>query len=329
MAVPRQLGRSARLSPEAAGASPEVAAALADWLGWLAEERRLSPHTVAAYRRDVAIFCEFLVGHLGAPPTLSDLDGLRPRDVRAFLAARRGAGRAGVTLARSLSSLRSFFGFLDRTWVLGNDAFARVRAPKRAHRVPRPLSEAAARSALAEAGELGAAPWVARRDVALLTLLYGCGLRISEALGLDRAEAPSPGQRSLRVRGKGGKERLVPVLPVVIEAIAAYLEACPQSSGADAPLFVGVRGRRLNPGVVQATMRRLRGRLNLPESATPHALRHSFATHLLAAGGDLRTIQELMGHASLSSTQVYTEVDTARLLEVHRGAHPRALPKAG
>ena len=329
MAVPRRLGRTARLSPEAVRASSEVTAAIADWLGWLAEEHRLSPHTVAAYRRDVAIFFDFLAGHLGGPPALSDLEGLQPRDVRAFLAARRGAGRAGVTLARSLSALRSFFGFLDRAGVLGNEAFASVRAPKRDHSVPRPLSEAAARSALAEAGKLGMAPWVARRDVALLTLLYGCGLRISEALDLDRAEAPAPGQRSLRVRGKGGKERLVPVLPVVIEAIAAYLEDCPQTTAADAPLFVGVRGRRLNAGVVQATMRRLRGRLNLPESATPHALRHSFATHLLAAGGDLRTIQELMGHASLSSTQVYTEVDTARLLKVHRSAHPRALPKAG
>ncbi len=328
MAVPRRLGRSAELSPDAR-ASREVAGAIVDWLTWLAEERRLSPNTVAAYRRDLAIFCDFLYGHIGGPPTLADLGRLRPVDVRAFLAARRNAGRAGVTLARALSALRSFFGFLDRAGILGNDSLAAVRAPKRAHRLPRPLSEAAARSALEAVGGIGAVDWVGRRDVAVLTLLYGCGLRISEALGLDRAEAPARGQGSMRVRGKGGKERLVPLLPVVIEAIAAYLDACPYAAGPGGALFVGVRGGRLNPGVVQATMRRLRARLNLPDSATPHALRHSFATHLLAAGGDLRTIQELMGHASLSSTQVYTEVDTARLIEVHQDAHPRALPKTG
>ena len=327
MAVPRRLGRARPITPAAIAASPEVAAAIDDWLGWLAEERRMSPHTVAAYRRDVRVFFDFLGTHLGGPPRLADLGRLRPADVRAFLAARRAAGRAGVTLARALSALRSLFGFLDRAEILSNPVLASVRAPKRAHSVPRPLSEAAARSALVEVGELGASDWVARRDVALLTLLYGCGLRISEALGLDRAAAPARGQTSLRVLGKGGKERLVPVLPVVIEAIAEYLEACPHAFGRDGPLFVGVRGRRLNPGVVQATMRRLRGRLSLPESATPHALRHSFATHLLAAGGDLRTIQELLGHASLSSTQIYTEVDTARLMKVHRDAHPRALPR--
>ena len=328
MAVPR-LGRIADPSPDDARATRALASAIADWLGWLAEERRLSPHTVAAYRRDVAKFCDFLGGHVGAPATLAELDRLRPADVRAFLAARRNAGRAGVTLSRALSALRSLFGFLDRDGILSNECLAGVRAPKRAHSVPRPLSEAAARSTLVAAGEANAVAWVARRDVAILTLLYGCGLRISEALDLDRAEAPTSGQRSLRVRGKGGKERLVPLLPVVIEAIAAYLGACPFAAGPVGPLFVGVRGRRLNAGVVQATMRRLRRRLNLPESATPHALRHSFATHLLAAGGDLRTIQELMGHASLSSTQVYTEVDTARLIEVHQDAHPRALPKSG
>lgn len=327
MAVPRRLGRNAPIPPTGAAASPEVAAAIDDWLGWMAEERRMSPHTVAAYRRDVTIFFDFLGTHLGGAPGVAELERLRPADVRAFLAARRGAGRAGVTLARALSALRSLFGFLDRAGIIGNQALASVRTPKRAHSVPRPLSEAAARSVLVEVGRLGAAAWVARRDVALLTLLYGCGLRISEALGLDRAAAPAPGQASLRVRGKGGKERLVPLLPAVIEAIAAYLEACPHTLGPNGPLFVGVRGRRLNPGVVQATMRRLRGRLGLPESATPHALRHSFATHLLAAGGDLRTIQELMGHASLSSTQIYTEVDTARLMEVHRNAHPRSLPR--
>ena len=329
MAVPRRLGRRASSTLAAPPAAPELVAALADWRGWLADERRLSPHTVAAYGRDVAIFFGFLGGHFGGPPGLSDLAQLKPADVRAFLAARRGTGRTGVTLARGLSALRSFFGFLDRTGVLSNQALRSVRAPKRAHSVPRPLSETAARAMLEAAGEPGATAWVARRDVALLTLLYGCGLRISEALGLDRGEAPEPGQGSLRVRGKGGKERLVPLLPVVCEAIAAYLEACPTPLDPRDPLFVGVRGRRLNPGVVQATVRRLRRALNLPESTTPHALRHSFATHLLAAGGDLRTIQELLGHASLSSTQTYTEVDTARLLQVHRDAHPRAQARSG
>jgi len=299
-----------------------VRAAADAWHTWLAHERRASRHTLDAYDRDLAAFFRFLAGHLGGPPGLDDLAALRVADFRAYLAARRAAGLADSSVARAMSALKSFFHHLERSGGVGNPVVANVRAPRRPHSVPRPLSEAAAKAALEEVASLSEAPWVGRRDVALLTLLYGCGLRIGEALGLDRRQAPRG--EAMVIRGKGNKERLVPILPVVAEAVDDYLAACPFSLEPDDPLFVGVRGKRLQPGVVQKQVRRLRARLDLPETATPHALRHSFATHLLAGGGDLRTIQELLGHASLSTTQRYTEIDAARLLDVHRRAHPRA-----
>ena len=299
-----------------------LSAAIAEWGAWLAHERRMSPHTVAAYGRDLTDFLDFLVMHIGGPLTLDGLADLRTADFRAWLSARAERGLARSSTARALSTLRSLFRRLEKQGHLSSTALANLRTPRLPRSVPKALSEAEAAAAIAAAGERAAQPWIAKRDIAVLTLLYGAGLRIGEALGLNRGAAPSG--PSMRITGKGGKERLVPLLPVVVEAVAQYLDACPHALGPDDPLFVGVRGRRLQASQVQATVRRLRTALGLPETATPHALRHSFATHLLARGGDLRSIQELLGHASLTTTQRYTAVDTARLAEVYRAAHPRA-----
>ncbi len=293
-----------------------------DWLRWLISERRLADNTVEAYRRDLSGFLSFLVEHLGGPPDLRALDGLAARDFRAWLARRHGAGLNTTSTARALSAVRGFFTFLERDGRLANAALATIRTPKRRHAVPKPLSEGEALATL-EAAELDAVePWIKARDVAVLTLLYACGLRISEALGLARGEAPLAAV--LHIRGKGGKERVVPVLAAARRAVDDYVALCPHGVGADGPLFLGARGGRLNPRMIQGLMQRLRGALGLPATATPHALRHSFATHLLSAGGDLRAIQELLCQASLSTTQRYTEVDARQLLEVYRRAHPRA-----
>ena len=304
-------------------ADDAVRAAADDWFRWLAAERRASPHTVAAYRRDLGRFLAFLGEHLGGTVSTQALAGLRPADFRAYLAYRQRDGLGSASLARVLSAVRSFFGFLDRSGIVHNAAVGTIRAPKRPHSVPKALGPGDARAALRLAAEPAAGDaWMALRDAAVFTLLYGCGLRIGEALGLDRAAAPLG--RTLVITGKGNKQRMVPVLPVVREAVDAYVAACPHGLGAADPLFVGARGRRLDAAIVQKRMRQVRAALGLPASATPHALRHSFATHLLAGGGDLRAIQELLGHASLSTTQRYTEVDAARLLDVYDDAHPRA-----
>lgn len=304
-------------------AQPDVAKAVGDWRDWLAAEKRMSPHTVSNYGRDVAAFLAFVAGHLGFPPGLGDLAALEPRDFRAWLSARNQEGLARSSTARALSTLRGFFRWLDRRGLGHNAAIGILRNPKLPRSVPKALEEPDALLALETVAELSDADWIGKRDAALLTLLYGCGLRIGEALGLDRSQAPLQGD-SMTVTGKGNKQRLVPVLPAVAQGIRDYLAACPFPLRPDDPLFVGVRGDRLAAGVVQRQMRRLRALLGLPETATPHALRHSFATHLLAGGGDLRTIQELLGHASLSTTQRYTDVDAARLLAVYNDAHPRA-----
>ena len=304
-------------------AADHTAAPLArDWARHLASERRLAANTLIAYLRDLQDFFLFLQGHHDGPVGRATLEGLTVADFRAWLASRRRSGQSSRSSARALSAVRSFYRFLGRAGILANTAVQTVSTPKIPHSVPRPLSVDGALAVVDEVGALSDEPWVADRDTAVIALLYGCGLRISEALGLKRREAPL-GQ-SIVVRGKGGKQRMVPVLPVVRDAVAAYLAACPYALDADGPLFVGVRGKQLNPGIVQARVRMLRGALGLPDSATPHALRHSFATHLLASGGDLRMIQELLGHASLSTTQHYTEVDTARLLSIYDSAHPRA-----
>ncbi|HTZ76999.1 MAG TPA: tyrosine recombinase XerC [Stellaceae bacterium] len=308
-------------------AAEDLSHAIAEWQDWLASERRASPHTLAAYGRDLAAFLDFLVGHQGGVPSLGTLAALTPADFRAYLAARASERLERSSTARALSTLRGFFRFLDRRGFASNAALAAVRTPKLPRSVPKPLSVEDAALTLQRIGDLAEEPWLGKRDIAILTLFYGCGLRLSETLGLTRAEAPlEPGM--LTITGKGRKTRLVPVLPVVASAVADYLAHCPHRLAAKGPLFVGARGGPLNPRLVQRQMQRLRALLGLPETATPHALRHSFATHLLAGGGDLRTIQELLGHASLSTTQRYTAVDSARLLGVYDEAHPRAKAKA-
>lgn len=307
--------------------SPDVAAEIGRWLAYLGAEKRMSPKTLEAYRRDVAQFLGFMTAHLGGAPSLKQLSKLAPADIRAFMAARRGEGAGSRTLMRALAGARSFARFLERNGKGKVGALSAVRAPKLARTLPKPLTATAARQvtdADMRAGEEREA-WVLARDAAVLALLYGAGLRISEALGIKRKDAPVPGQSdSLTVLGKGNKTRMVPVLPQVAQLIADYLALCPYVLPPDGPLFVGARGGPLNARIVQLAMERLRGALGLPDSATPHALRHSFATHLLGRGGDLRAIQELLGHASLSTTQIYTQVDTERLLEIYASAHPRA-----
>ncbi|MBT5107567.1 MAG: tyrosine recombinase XerC [Rhodospirillaceae bacterium] len=300
-----------------------LALILGDWVQWLEDERRVAAHTLDGYRRDLFGFLTFIAGHQGEPPTPAILESLRPADFRAWLAKRAGDGLKRTSIARALSVVRNFFRWCERNDRLTNQAIQSVRTPRLPHAVPRPLSPADARDVIDVAQDIADEPWVGLRDAALFTLLYGCGLRISEALGL------TPGQfgdatDSLLVDGKGGKQRMVPVLPVVREAIGAYARACPHRLAAGQALFRGVRGGRLNPGVAQRRMRMARAMLGLPDTATPHALRHSFATHLLAGGGDLRSIQELLGHASISATQRYTEVETDRLMAEYRATHPRA-----
>jgi integrase/recombinase XerC len=304
--------------------APKVAAEVESWLRHLGDERRFSPKTVEAYRRDVLQFLSFLAEHLGGAPSLKELAGLAPADVRAFLAARRAEGIGSRSLMRSLAGMRGFARFLERNGKGKVGALAAVRAPKIAKTLPRPLPIAAARS-MADpdllAGD-GHEAWIHTRDAAVLALLYGSGLRISEALGLKRADFGA--RDSITVTGKGNKQRMVPVLPQVAKLVADYAALCPYDLPADGPLFVGAKGGPLPARVIQLAMARLRGALGLPETATPHALRHSFATHLLARGGDLRSIQELLGHASLATTQIYTAVDAERLIEAYRNAHPRA-----
>jgi integrase/recombinase XerC len=305
-------------------ARPDLQAARESWLKMLAQERRLSALTVEAYERDTRQFLQFLTGHCGGAPGIADIADLRPADLRAFLAARRKNGAGPRTLGRGLAGVRSMLRFLERRGQVNAAGAAALRAPKQPKSLPKPLTAADARRVVSEDEQLTEEPWLAARDAAVLTLLYGSGLRISEALGLQASALASPGDNVLRVTGKGGKTRLVPVLPVALQAIAEYRRLCPYHLGPEAPLFRGARGGPLNPAILQRAMRKMRGALNLPDTATPHALRHSFATHLLGRGGDLRVIQELLGHASLSTTQIYTGVDTARLLEIYDSAHPRA-----
>ncbi len=307
-------------------AAPCVVEAVNAWLRHLAHERRLSANTLEAYERDIRQFVEFLSEYWCEPASLARLNLLGAADIRAFLAARRADDTGSRSLSRALSSLRAFFDFLERAELLQNRAILRVALPKIPHSIPKPLTEPAAVAVINEGGEAiraDDADWVGARDRAALLLLYGSGLRISEALNIRRKDAPLPPRDSVRVLGKGGKERIVPVLPVVQEELARYLALCPYRSGLDDPLFVGVKGGQLSPRILQLLMARLRPALNLPATATPHALRHSFATHLLGRGADLRVIQELLGHASLSTTQVYTAVDRAHLLKVYDRAHPR------
>jgi integrase/recombinase XerC len=305
--------------------SPDVAAEINRWLGYLGHERRMSPKTCEAYRRDVAQFLGFLTQHLGRPPALKALAKLAPADVRAFLAARRAQGAGNRSLMRCLAGVRSFARFLERGGKGKVGALSAVRTPKLQRSLPKPLTASAARAVTDADLRVGEAreQWVLTRDAAVLALLYGCGLRIAEALSLRRRDFNGTPD-ALTVTGKGGKTRMVPLLPQVAKLVADYVALCPYEIAADGPLFAGARGGPLSPRIVQLAMERMRGALGLPDTATPHALRHSFATHLLAAGGDLRAIQELLGHASLSTTQIYTAVDAERLLDVYASTHPRA-----
>ncbi|WP_245594902.1 tyrosine recombinase XerC [Gemmobacter nectariphilus] len=304
------------------GISPAARAALADWLAQIKALDGASAATVSAYAADVGRWLAFMADHHGAGQGPEALVACSKSDLRAFMAHEQGRGIGARSIARRLSAVKSFTRWIaDRSGADGAAILA-TRAPRHRRKLPRPLAEPAARAMLDEVAADAREDWIGARDAAVVTLLYGCGLRISEALGLKGRDHPLP--EVARILGKGGKERLVPVLPAARAAVARYVALCPCPIAADGPLFLGARGGALSPRLVQLAMERARARLGLPATATPHALRHSFATHLLSAGGDLRAIQELLGHASLSTTQTYTAVDAARLAEVYARAHPRA-----
>jgi integrase/recombinase XerC len=309
-------------------ARPDLAAARQDWLSGLEKGRRLSPLTVEAYERDTRQFLQFLTGHLGGPPGLADIAALKPADLRGFLAARRRDGAGARTLGRGLAGVRSLLRHLDRHGLASAAGVAALRSPRQPKSLPKPLSARDALRVVDFDEQVAEEPWIAARDAAVLTLLYGCGLRISEALAIRAGDLAGATTAVLRVTGKGGKTRIVPVIPAAAAAVQDYRRLCIWPLDPEGPLFRGARGGPLAPEIIQRAMRRMRGALGLAETATPHALRHSFATHLLGRGGDLRAIQELLGHASLSTTQVYTGIDTARLLEAYDGAHPRARRRA-
>ena len=305
-----------------AAISPALRDALARWLDHLTAVRGFSANTRKAYNTDVAGFLGFQALHQGGGQAIAAVIGMSQGDLRAWMAAERGKDVSARSLARKLSAVKGFIGWLAEADASDATTILQARSPKFRRKLPRPLSEDAAAQIIDQVGDQGAADWISARDIAVLTLLYGCGLRISEALGLTGADAPLP--EVLRITGQGGKERLVPVLPAAREAVARYAALCPHPLTRSAPLFRGARGGPLNPRLIALVMEKARNQMGLPATATPHALRHSFATHLLSAGGDLRTIQDLLGHASLSTTQAYTAVDAARLMEVYDAAHPRA-----
>jgi integrase/recombinase XerC len=312
---------------ELACADESLTLQMTRWLAHLRAERRLSPKTLEAYARDLRQFLQFLGEHWGTQVTLARFAALEATDVRAFMAMRRADDIGGRSLMRALAGLRSFGRFLEREGNGKVGALSAIRAPKVGKSLPKPIHMAAAKR-FADADERAGEtrdPWIWARDAAVMALLYGSGLRISEALGLKRRDVPLPGAGDvLVVTGKGNKTRMVPVLQNVLALVQEYVAMCPHPLPAEGPIFVGARGGPLRARIIQLTMERLRGALGLPDSATPHALRHSFATHLLTRGGDLRAIQELLGHASLSTTQIYTGIDSERLLEVYQTAHPRA-----
>lgn len=314
------------LQADALSIDPEVAAMAQAWCDWLAHEKRQADLTVKSYRSDLFAFLSFCADHLGGSPSLDQLIDMKTTDFRAWLAARHRDGLAKASVARGLAALRSFYSYLDRHHGRHNPAIKALHTPRLDRRLPRPLSSDQANDLVTSASAVSDQDWIGKRDTALLVLLYGAGLRIGEAIGLDRGtvgDEPS-NLRQLTVTGKGGKQRLVPILPVIAAAIADYLASCPYPLHTSSPLFVGLRGKRLQPALVRRQVQALRRMLGLPESATPHALRHSFATHLLTDGADLRTIQELLGHASLSTTQGYTGLDRERLMRLYENAHPRA-----
>jgi len=302
--------------------SPAARSAMAEWLGHLRALDGAADNTLKAYSTDLSGYLAFLAQHRGGTEGLRGLIALPQTDMRAWMAHERGRGVGARSMARALSAVKGFTAWLaDREGVDATAALS-TRAPKFRRKLPRPIAEGSAMDVLDTIGDDAREDWVGARDTAVVTLLYGCGLRISEALGLTGAAHPLADV--LRITGKGGKERLVPVLPAAKKAVDQYVSLCPYDISPKGPLFFGARGGALNPRLISGAMERVRARLGLPATATPHALRHSFATHLLSAGGDLRAIQDLLGHASLSTTQAYTAVDTARLMDVYAKAHPRA-----
>lgn len=304
--------------------APALAAEKVAWLSWASDQKRMSAKTIDAYERDVRQFLLHLTGHVGEPADMKDVANLKPLDMRGFMARRREGGAEARTLGRGLAGIRSFIRFLEKKGLANSAGLAATRSPKQPKTLPKALQASQAVRLTQAREHLSETPWIAARDAAVMTLLYGCGLRIGEALSLTPNMMKSAQTGSIRVTGKGNVTRLVPVLPQVVEAVESYRKLCPYVMEGDDLLFRGAKGGPLQPAIVQKTMRVLRGALGLPDSATPHALRHSFATHLLAGGGDLRTIQELLGHASLSTTQIYTSVDTSRLMDIYEKAHPRA-----
>lgn len=296
--------------------------ALLEWVEWLTSQRRAAAHTVAAYERDIAQFIAFAAEHGGGDVSINKLSALELSDFRSWLSWLAGRGLTASSRARAVAALRGWLRWMDRSGRMHNDAINLLRLPKVVRRMPRPVTADEAEALTDAAAIQDMEPWLAARDEALLLLLYGAGLRLGEALSLDHRDLEAT--ERLVVRGKGNKERVVPVLPVVREAIMAYIKTKPYAVAPDTPVFIGARGKRLNPGVAERQMRQLRQQLGLPDTATPHALRHSFATHLLAGGADLRTLQELLGHASLSTTQVYTKIEHTQLDRVYMNAHPRA-----
>ena len=322
-----------RRSPESdsPGAAPahwppmgnDLARAVDDWHTYLGHSRGLAAATLVAYGRDLRQLLDWLHDRLERPPTLEDIAALDAKAVRAFLVSRRRKGLENRSVARAMSSLRMFFRWLEQTDAVRNRVLGLIKSPKVPHSVPKPLTVGRA-SAVVDGGMAADLDWVVARDIAVLLLLYGSGLRLAEALALTRAEAPTVSTDVLVITGKGGRQRMVPVLPVTQKAIGRYLALCPYALADDELLFRGVKGGPLGPRLIQLAMERMRAGLGLPDTATPHALRHSFATHLLSSGADLRQIQELLGHASLSTTQIYTEVDRERLLAAHKAYHPRA-----
>ena len=301
--------------------SPQAVDLMQSWLE-TAQIAGKSPKTLEAYRRDVGGFLGFLSGYHGGDVGLRSLAGITVTDMRAWMAHERGRGLSARSLARALSAVKGFYLWLQDNKGVDNASVASMRGPKVKQRLPRPVGEGDTKKILSMVDIQHKEAWVGARDLAVLLLLYGCGMRISEALGLNRGQAPLP--EVLRIIGKGNKERILPVLPVARDAVEAYLKACPFDLAMGDPLFVGMRGKRLGARAIQKLMEGVRRQLGLPATATPHALRHSFATHLLEAGGDLRTIQELLGHASLSTTQVYTNLDQTRLMDIYNQSHPRA-----
>ncbi|MDF3034136.1 MAG: recombinase XerC [Alphaproteobacteria bacterium] len=296
---------------------------LSQWIDWLQDARKMSPHTVAAYEGDIRQFLTFQNIHQGKNLSVEELTRLTVRDFRAWLAGRSSEGYGHRSTARALSVTRSFFRFLAKQGYAPNTALASIRSPRVKVGLPRPLSIDQAKSLVKDIDLSAEDFWIGARNRALFTLLYSAGLRLGEALNLTRKQAPLESDRLL-VQGKGKRERLVPILPMISQTLQEYIRLCPFVLAPDGPLFVGAKGGRLNPGMAQKSMRDYRRAIGLPETATPHALRHSCATHLMSASGDLRGIQELLGHASLSTTQVYTDVDTVRLMKVYNSAHPRA-----